>query len=88
LQLFLDSLIFWLLLVHFSFEKSKETENRESRNSCKVKVSGVGVEGMMTLRKDWSTYVRLKDWITCMALPVLPPDLEVLLPATIHCDPF
>ena len=30
--------------------------------------------------------MRLKDWIACMALPVLPPDLEVPPPDNSHCS--
>jgi len=56
LQLFIDSLFFWfnfsLRLAHFSLEKSKRTLKnlslqiflKESRNSCSVKVGGVGVD--------------------------------------------
>jgi len=29
--------------------KERKTKKRESRNRCKVKIGGVGVEGMMTL---------------------------------------
>jgi len=58
-------------------KKVRRTKNRKSRNSCRVKVGGVGV-----------MWVRLKDMIVCMTLPVLPPDLEVLPPATTYCRSF
>jgi len=62
----------------------------ESRNSCSVGVEDVGVEGMMNLDKGGvvGTGVRLDERIACMALQMLPPDLEVLPLASARCDPI
>jgi len=58
-------------------------ENRESRNSCRVKVNGVH-RGHDDVRKSWSTCARLKDRISCMALPCQRQILKCqhLLPPT------
>ena len=74
-------------------------ENGNSRNNCSANVGVVGIEGMMTLPKigalvwdcmySFTTACIAKiaciDKIACIALPVLPPDLEVLPPATPRC---
>jgi len=59
-------------------------------NCCRVKVGGVGVEGIMLgwRWKSWSTSIILEDRIACMLLPLPTSDLEVPTTTTARCGPI
>jgi len=103
LQLFLDSLFFGPYL----YQRRNETKTMEilsekiseSRNSCSVRVGGVGVEDMVWASRTWcgrrghdvveitwNTCVIRKRKIACIALSVLPQDLKLTTPDNTHCS--
>ena len=65
----------------FWTENNKTSENVENREIAAGRALWVS-----RLLWRWSTFVRLKDRIACIALQVFLPDLEVPPPASPRCD--